>query len=516
MTTDIPKNYRDQIDKLVEIGISLSSERNIEHLLERIVFIACELSHADGGTLYLLQNDQLLFKIIQNKSLEIFQGGKNQPPVNIPPLTLDKSNVSAYAAIIGETVNIPDVYNSDKFDFSGPKKFDIAKGYLSKSMLVVPMKNHKGVVTGVLQLINSINIYGEVIPFPEDIIELIEAVTSQAAVAFENARLLSETKALFDSIIKVMAVAIDAKSHYTGNHVQRVALLNIEIAEAINNDLTVFTDVKFNESEMEEIRLAGWLHDIGKVTTPVNIMDKATKLQSIYDRIELVRERFDNIKMLSENKKLEIKNCPCNCKENGNLDSDKVYSTVELDQDFEIVRRANMPNEFLDDSLLAELKKIADKKYFIDGEERRFLTEEEFANLSIRKGSLTEDEMSTMRDHVKWTRKMLDTLPFPEHLKNVSLYASQHHEKLNGKGYPDGLTAERIPLQSRILAIADFYEALSANDRPYKKKMPYEKVVEIMRTSAKYNEIDGKVLEFIVKNSVFERFEEKYMSGFFN
>jgi len=503
-------DYKKQLEKLTEIGIALSTEFKLEKLLESIVFHARDITNADGGTLYLLQDDELHFKIIQNTSLNIFLGGDHNDKITLAPIKLLKTNVAGYSAILGKTVNIDDVYSSKKFDFSGPRKFDEASNYKSKSMLVIPMKNHEGKVTGVLQLINAINYETkEITPFSEDVFQLVEAIASQAAIAIENTRLLAETKGLFESIIQVLAVAVDAKSHYTGNHVQRVAHLNLEIAKAISEDNTLFSNVIFNENQLEEIRLAGWLHDIGKVTTPVWVMDKGKKLETITDGTELVRERF-----LIFRKELEKKIIELSEKKPESNDSMEIYNAKirEIDDDLQIIMRSNNPEEFVDDERVEILKVIASKTFDVDGKKVPFLTENELENISIRKGSLNEKEMLEMRDHVVWTQKMLEKLHFPEHLKNVAIYAAQHHEKLNGKGYPYGLKGEEIPIQSRILAIADFYEALSASDRPYKKKMSYEKIISILKYAAQMEEIDAKIFNFLLDQDFFNLFEERYKS----
>jgi len=497
------RGYRDRLNRLIEIGISLSAELDLDVLLEKIVHHARELTNADGGTLYLLQDGALHFKIIQNASLGVFQGGTGSH-INLPPVPLEKSNVSAYAAITGETIVVDDVYTSEMFDFTGPRAYDEKMGYRSKSMVVVPMKNHKGECIGVLQLLNALSPdRREVIPFHSSLIDLVRALASQAAIAISNTMLIRETKALFESLIKVLAVAVDAKSHYTGNHVHRVAALNVHLAEAVNRAETgPFAAVRFSEEEMEAIRLAGWLHDIGKVVTPVWIMDKAVKLEAITDRMEIIRLRFALIKALRE---IEKRTDPTR----GSL-PEADGESAELDEILAFLERCNRPGEFLEDAAVERLAEIAGRVYKAAGKEYPLLTEEERRCLSVRRGSLTAEEMETMRAHVKWTRKLLSEVPFTGALARVPLYAGQHHEKLDGSGYPLGLKAEEIPLPSRILAICDLYEALSATDRPYKKALPREKIVAILRDAAARGEIDADLLELMLREGVIERFEEEY------
>jgi HD-GYP domain-containing protein (c-di-GMP phosphodiesterase class II) len=503
--------------RLIEIGIALSAETNLERLLERIVSHARELTDADAGTLYIVDDAGLLqFKIIQNDTLGIRQGGA---ALRLDPVAVDRSTVSGYVALTGESVNIEDVYASDKFDFTGPKRYDKTTGYRSRSMLVVPMRDHEGNVIGVLQLLNArVPGTGEVVVFPREVEALTTAFASQAAVAITNARLIHEVRQLFDALIRVLAVAVDAKSPYTGNHVQRVAVLNLMLARAINEaGEGPFADVRFTEKELEEVRLAGWLHDVGKVTTPTWVMDKARKLETVFDRIELLQARFALIREKIENAALRarlselgetaetLRASPLLCEARRKMD--------EVAEDLAFLERVNEPREFMDDQMLARLRGIAAKRYSPkDGEERPCLTEDEVENLSIRKGSLNAREIDLMRDHVRATASILREVPFEttRHLKSVAIYARQHHEKPNSRGYPEGLGAKDLSLQSRILAVADFYEALSAKDRPYKKPMPVDVILKILRSAAADGELDVDVLELMISEKVHERFEEVY------
>jgi len=483
--------FKHRLDVLVTIGVSLSAENNLHRLLRMIIRYARDLTNADGGTLYLLRDNKLHFSIIQNASLGIDKSEEAGTPIDLEAVDLVKSNVCAYAAILGKTVNIADVYESKEFDFSGPRKYDSITGYRSRSMLVVPMKNHIGAVTGVLQLVNAVDASsGTVIPFGTDAIELVEAMASMAAVAIEKTRLLEETRNLFNSIIEVLGIAMDAKSHYTGNHIQKVAALNLEIARAIHDDDKVFPEVRFTENDLEEIRLAGWLHDIGKVTTPEWVMDKDTKLKRVVDDITIIEKRVNEAAAELRRKGEEQK-------------------ARALLADLAFVREKNHPGEEMRTEDLARQQDLARQRLAIGPREEPFLTDEELRHLSIRHGSLTKEEIETVKEHAIWTKRMLDKLSFPDHLKNTPIYAVQHHERLNGTGYPTGVKGDRIPFPSRILAIADLYEALTARDRPYKDRMSYEETIAILRRHAANGDIDGRILEFCVERDIFRRFEEK-------
>ncbi len=494
MTNDqrhLSDEFKHRLDILVAIGVSLSAENNLHRLLRMIIRYARDLTHADGGTLYLLRDNKLHFSIIQNTSLGIDRSEESGEPIDLEAVALVKSNVCAYAAILGRTVNIADVYESKEFDFSGPRKYDAITGYRSRSMLVVPMKNHRGTVTGVLQLVNALSPEEEkVVPFSADAVELVEAMASMAAVAIEKTRLLEETRNLFNSIIEVLGLAIYAKSHYTGNHIQKVAALNLEIARAIHEDGEHFPGITFTEADLEEVRLAGWLHDIGKVTTPEWVMDKDTKLKTVIDGITLIERR--------------VAAAVEELRRNG-----KEAEAQALLDDLAFVREMNRPVEEMREEDLSRLRRIAEKRLVLGPREEPFLTPDELARLSIRHGSLTETEMETVKEHAVWTMRMLEKLSFPDHLKHTPTYAVQHHERLNGTGYPTGVKGDQIPFPSRILAIADLYEALTARDRPYKDRIPYEQTIAILRRHAANGDIDGRILEFCIEHDLFRRFEEK-------
>ena len=486
-------NFKKQIERLIEIGIGLSAELNLDAILDKIVRYARELSGADAGTLYLLIDGRLHFKILQNETLGISQGGPSEKRITLEPVPLDKTNVSAFAALLKRTVRIEDVYKSKEFDSSGPRRYDAITGYHSKSMLVVPMKDHEGTVIGVLQLMNALDAgTKEVVPFGDEAVNLTEALASQAAIAISNARLIQETKDLFEGLIKVLALALDARSHATRKHIQRVARLNFLLALAINKKTTgPFANVRFTKDEIEEIRLAGWLHDVGKVTTPNWVVEKRTKLEKPFDLIELIRTRFAVIRE--------------------NLQSETMIKKeafepklAEIENDFRFLCECNSTREGLDPKTIERLHSIAQKTYIEDGEAKPFLTVEELSHLSVRRGNLTDDELCLMREHIVWTKKMLGEIPFKGRLKNVPVYASQHHERLNGTGYPDGLTAKDLPLQSRILAVADVFEALTAADRSYKKPMSLEESFAILRKAAGKGELDKDVVELLIEDRVYE------------
>lgn len=516
------------INKLAKIGVALSSTRNLDELLEMILDEALAFTRCDAGTLYLINEDNQTaeYKIVQNKSMKTRMGGATGEPINqeifLPvPLTItgipNNSNVCAYVVNSGEMVNIPDVYEVEGFDFQGPRKFDAATGYRTKSMMVFPMRNHEGTIIGVMQLINAKEIKtGESIPFAQEFEELSEALASQAAVAITNAQLIRDLENLFESFIQTIAMAIDEKSHYTGGHIERVANLTMEIANRIN-DATKghFVDTHFSDDELTELRLAAWLHDTGKITTPEYVVDKKTKLETIFDRMELVRTRFE---LASTGEKLKV------CETRAALSDlktpkDELEKLVEesdarakqLFDDFKFIEGCNETGEFVPDEKIERMKNIAGRTIESSKGSENLLTEDELYNLEIRKGNLTKEERATIENHVVVTKKMLEKVPFPRKTRNVPLIAGAHHEKLNGKGYPDGLKGDEIPLQARILALADIFEALTAADRPYKPAKPMSAVLKIMEFMVKDSELDEHIVQLFLDEKMHLEYAKEHM-----
>ena len=518
---------REQTRKLIDIGIALSAEKNISVLLELIVDSAREFTNADGGTLYLVSEDEssLEFEIVQTDSLNIRMGGKTGEEINWPPVPLYKEdgspnteNVSADVAITKKLVNIPDVYDVEGFNFEGTRKFDESTGYRSQSMLVIPMLNHENEIIGVLQLINARDIdSNETIPFPDDDIDLTASVASQAAIALTNVRLIQDLKDLFDSFIKTIATAIDEKSPYTAGHITRVANLTMEIAHVVNKTKWgKYGDLTFNEDELEELRLAAWMHDVGKITTPEHVVDKSTKLEKIFDRVELLQVRFDAIKYQAYSewyeKKAELTESKGNDSEEiKKLDEEYSGKISQIETDAEFCIKANTPGEFMEDEAIEHLIEISKKTFNLGGETRHYLSEDELENLSIKRGTLNVSDRKIIENHAMMTLKMLNELPFSKKLKHVPAYAASHHEKLNGTGYPLKMKGEEISSQARIMAIADIFEALTAKDRPYKKPMMLSQAIKILGFMVKDDHIDGDFVEIFLKEGLAETYAKEHL-----
>ena len=506
-----------QIKKLSDIGRALSGVYDLNTLLEMIVDQARSFTNADAGTLYIVEDNTLRFQIVQNDSLKIRMGGKTGETIPFPPVELKESNVSAFVALKGVSVNIPDVYDTDLFDFTGPKKFDQSTGYRSKSMLVVPMRNHDNDVIGVLQLLNATNpLNNEVIAFSQDYENLSESLASQAAVSITNAKLISNMTELFEAFVKVMATAIDEKSPVTGGHIRRVADLTLTMADVIHElKEGVFKDKKFTPDQMYELRIAAYMHDIGKVTSPVEIVEKAKKLQTIFDRIHYIRLRMAYI---SQKVQLEGQEAKIKILQNGSdpeqlktLEKTTHDQLEELKEIREFINKCNEPGEFLEDETLDRLKELSQKTYIDDeGEQQPLITEDELVNLSIRRGSITEKERGKMQDHAAVTLRMLKQIPFTKKLKNIPDFAGAHHEFINGKGYPLGLKGDEIPFEGKLMAVTDIAEALTASDRPYKKAMPLETVYRILRSMAEKGELDPSLVELFIEKEVYKLYQERH------
>jgi len=507
------------IKKLNEIGMALSAQSNMDKLLEMILDEAKKYTNADGGTLYLKSDDAktLCFKVVKTDSLNIAMGG-TKSEITWPPLKLYKDDgsqnnemVAALCALSGNVINIEDVYDAEGFNFEGTKRFDANTGYRSKSMLVVPFRNHENDIIGVLQLINRLDEDKESIKFSTDDEDATLSLASQAAVAITNSRLIGELENLLMSFIKSISKAIDEKSPYTGGHARRVAEIAMLLANTINEDESGEFK-KFSEDELRQIQIAGWMHDIGKITTPEFVVDKSTKLETIFDRVEFVKAKLEILKRDTEiwflNKKYEL--LSNNKSELLSECEEEFKNQIEkIDSDIEFLEKTNIGGEFMSDDKIARLNEIAKSKIKIGDKEINVLNENELYNLSIRKGTLTNEEREKINDHARLTLEMLSPLPFPKKLKRVPEIASNHHEKLNGKGYPRGLMAESISLEARILAISDVFEALSASDRPYKDAKKLSECIKILDFMVKDGEIDEKLFKLFLDKKVHLKYAKK-------
>lgn len=518
-----------RLDQLNAIGASLSKERDITMLLEHILVAAKSITHSDGGTLYRVTEDgqALRFEILRTASLGIAMGGSSGHPIDLPNLPLHNEQglpndalVAAYSAIHNQTVNIADAYTEPNFDFSGTRQFDERTGYRSRSFLSVPLKDHEGDVIGVLQLINATNpLSGEVGVFSAADQQLAESLASQAAIAITQRNLISQLEELFESFISVINLAIDEKSHYTGKHCERVPALTMMLAEAVDATQTgPLAGFTMSDRDRHELKIAGLLHDCGKVTTPVHVVDKATKLQTLFDRIELLDTRFEVLirdqEILALRDQLAMRPVQDAQGELGLLaDSRKRIDALNDERDF--LRRVNQGSESMLEAEQQRVRSIGTTHTWRNpaGVQTDFLSADEVENLTVRAGTLTAAEREIINYHIVATNKMLEQLPWPKHLRNVPEYAGGHHERMDGRGYPKGLTREQMSVQARVMGIADIFEALTARDRPYKQGMKLSEAMGIMRKFSRGGHIDPDLFEVFVRQGVYLRYANQFLDA---
>jgi HD-GYP domain-containing protein (c-di-GMP phosphodiesterase class II) len=517
-------HFLSKLEYLNAVGIALSQERDINKLLESILVAAKNLTHADGGTLYRLVGGKLQFEIVRTDSLSIAMGGSSGNPVPFYPIPLhDKDGepnytmIAAYAALMHRTVNIADAYTAEGFDFSGTRNFDKRTGYRSTSFLTVPMKNHEGDIIGVLQLLNATDpASGRVTTFGEEDQRLAESLASQAAIALTNRLLIQQLEVLFESLIELINTAIDDKSPYTGGHCKRVPVLTMMLAEAAHTAAEgPLAEFRMSEKDRYELKIAGLLHDCGKITTPVHVVDKATKLQTIFDRVELVATRFEALKREAECQMLRAKVKALEAHDEASVrraEEEYAAKVIQYDDDREFLRRTNIGGERMRAEDQARVSQIAKYRWTNEhGEAERFLTRDEEDSLNIAYGTLSAAERQIINHHIVATIKMLEALPWPRHLTNVPEYAGGHHERMDGKGYPKGLTREQMSIQARVMGIADIFEALTARDRPYKPGKTLSESLAILGRMKENGHVDPDLFDIFVRDKVYLRYAHEFL-----
>ena len=513
------------LEYLNKIGVALSSEKDIDRLLETILHAAKTITNADGGTLYRVVDDHLKFEIVLNDSLKIAMGGTTANEVPFYPIPLhqpggieNNSMVAAYAVLRDESVNIADAYTAEGFDFSGTRNFDKKTGYRSKSFLTIPMKNHDGEIIGVLQLLNAQNNDGEVMSFTVEDQRLAESLASQAAIALTNRMLITQLEMLFESLIELINTAIDEKSPYTGGHCKRVPALTMMLAEAASATTEgPLADFRMTDKDRYELKIAGLLHDCGKITTPVHVVDKATKLETIFDRVHLVSQRFDILMRDAEIAMMKAKLAALEAGDSlaAERANEKFLARVrQLEADREFLKRANKGSEKMSAEDQARVNLIASYPYQSpSGAMETFLSDDERDSLNIPYGTLSPSERKIINHHIDATINMLEALPWPKHLKNVPEYAGGHHERMDGKGYPKGLTREQMSVQARTMGIADIFEALTAKDRPYKSGKTLSESLEILGKFKLNGHIDPDLFDVFVRERLYQKYAEQFLDA---
>ena len=515
----------DRLDRLNKIGVALSAEKDMPQLLEMILLGAQAITRADGGTLYTMTPQRSLrFEIIRTDSRHIAMGGTGGVPIPFPPIELYNQDqqpndrmVVAYAVLHDCTVNIADAYSEAGFDFSGTRTFDAQTGYRSQSFLTIPMKNHENDIIGVLQLINKQDPHsGAIVAFDDADRRLAESLASQAAVALTNKKLIAELNGLFEAFIQLIAAAIDEKSPYTGGHCRRVPVLTLMLAEAASGVQTgSLKDFTLTQPDRYELSIAAWLHDCGKITTPEHVVDKSTKLETLFDRIHRVDVCFEIVQRDAEIERLRRQLALAkNSQQQETIPADEqdAAMSTQLMDERDFLRRANLGGEFMSAADQERVRTIATRSWIdLDGKPRSLLTENEVENLCIARGTLTPAERAVINKHISATIKMLESLPFPKHLRRVPEYAGGHHERMDGKGYPRGLTREQMSVPARVMAIADIFEALTAADRPYKKAKPLSESLGILGRMKREQHIDAELFDVFLDQKVYLHYAQQYL-----
>ena len=516
-----PAQLAQRLHLLTELSVALGTGSDTGELLDRILRVAKSMTEADGGTLYRPSADgkSLCFHISLNDTLALHQGGVGGQPVDIAPVPLadadgrpNMDSVAAYAANTRKSVNIEDVYATELFNFSGMRAFDRTFGYHSKSFLTVPMANHEGELVGVLQLINAMDpATGQVRPFSAVDQRFIEALAAQAAVALTTQQLIIQLEQLFESLVNLINICIDEKSPYTGRHCQHVPQLTMMLAEAVHETGEgPLAQFRMSDADRKELWLAGLLHDCGKLVTPVHVVDKATKLETIFDRIHLIDTRFEVLLRDAEIRALRAKAQPN--ADHAVIDAQLRADLARLRADRDFLREVNVGSEGMPLADQERVRAIANYRWTgPDGEERDFLDANEVMNLTVRFGTLTDEERKIINNHIVVSIRMLESLPWPRHLRNVPEYAGGHHERMDGKGYPRGLSREQMSVQARVMAIADIFEALTAVDRPYKKGKKLSESMRILGNFAVNGHIDPDLFDVFVRRKVYMEFARKHM-----
>lgn len=557
------KNRTSKLDMLIESGLMMSMERSRSKLLRHILVEGQRLLNCDGGTMFLMtEADTLRFaertRVDYLPFAEIALYDANGRPNDV--------YASTYAALHNETVVIDDVYREHRFDCSGTRDFDARSGYRTVSLLTVPMAPRGGRVIGILQFFNAKSAdTGEFIPFPPDTAELVGALAAQAAVALDNLQLVQSQKDTTENIIRIIANALDSKSPHTGHHCVRVPELAFMLAEAACRETEgPLADFNFaTEDEWFEFRVGAWLHDCGKITTPEYVIEKATKLDMLYNRIHEIRLRFE---VLLRDAEIACLQSRLQGEEGRDADSRLERQKAELADDFAFLAGCNVGKETMDAADIERIKRIAQKTWLRHFDDRLGLSREELSrlqqqpalplpaeeyllcdkpyhvvprpraknndghlgikmeipehlynfgeiyNLSVQKGTLTAEDRYKINEHIIETIKMLEQMPFPDTLQRVPEYATTHHETLDGRGYPRKLTADDLSIPARIMAIADIFEALTSTDRPYKRPYKLSEALNILHGMKQRRHVDADLFDLFLRSGTYRTFAEQFLA----
>ncbi len=476
------------LNRLVDIALELTAEKDFDALMQKILLEAMEIYKCDAGTVYVKDGDFLNFHTVYTKSKGI-PADEQSRNANLPPVPLVRTHVCACSAIDKKKINIPDIYESKEYDFRGAQKYDAINNYRTGSMLVIPMCDEKDDIIGVLQLINALDDEGNIIPFASEYEHLISALASLAAVSLNNRKLAQEVIDLLHSFVKVMVDAIEARSSYNATHTRSM----VKYAERFIRWLDdTGNEWRVPDERKDALLMSVWLHDIGKLVVPLETLDKPDRLASKRDAI---KSRVEIGSLMLRIRGLKHPDEADKCQE----------EEEELKKAWELIESSNKAG-FLSDETIEELIKCAKLGCMdAEGNVHSLLTDDELEAITVRKGTLTVGERHQIEKHVVYTGRMLSQMKFKGMYADVPFWAASHHELLNGSGYPDGLVAKDLPNEVRLLTIIDVYDALTAEDRPYKPPMPPEKAFAILDSMCDEGKIDGKLLGLFKESRAWEK-----------
>ena len=482
------------LQKILDIIVAFNNERDFINLLDIILTKMRDIAYCEAGTLYVVRDGKLHFAILHNEVLDSFKRGDE---ITLPPVSLDETsieNVSAYCAIKNTVINIADVYNSTDFNFQGPKQYDAITGFHTQSMMVFPLTDLQGNVIGVIQLINARNQKNEIIQFDPTLEFAFKSIANIAASALANMQNVEEIKGLFYSFVHVMSQAIDERSPYTVNHARKTAEYVKNFIVFLRDKFPPGAKYHLDENREEQVIMATLLHDVGKVVTPLDIMDKETRLGS---KLELIRQRFAIRKLQEQVEYLSGQKS----------EADYTSATGKLDEQLETVERINTAS-FLSDEDAATVPELSGLTYKDEtGASVDIFEPYDLESLSIRRGTLTDSERDSMQNHVIVTGRLLDKIVFNKQYEHVPSWARKHHEFMDGSGYPDNLAHEQIPMEAHFITIVDIFDSLTASDRPYRKSISFEKALGILIEMAEEGKLDGEITELFAESGVWQHEE---------
>ena len=527
MEAKSPSADLERLQKLQEYALAIAAEHNPEKSMAHILWALKDITQADGGTFYSLQKHHLVFELMLGASLTNNSAAKNK----IKPLPLygedgrpNKSNIACRCALTGEVINVANIALNKDFNFTGVHRIEELTGKKTQSLLAIPLKTNDHQVLGVIELSMASKDGAPGICFAQEDVDAARFLGMHAAITLSNYRLNQDLQQLFFSMAEVLAYAIDNKSYYTGKHCHRVPeIAMLLLDEVLKNPPPSLTNFKLNEDQIQEMRLAALLHDCGKVTTPAHIMDKAFKLETIFDRVNLIATRFEILKrdayVAYLKKKAEIIQGTAKPPLTPPMETaikdarrELMKAVTHYNDDLEFIKRINRGVESMADEDKARLAKIAGyKMQGLDGQEISFLTEDELKNLAINRGTLTDEERKIINNHIVVTLEMLNQMKFPANLKNIPEIAGSHHERVDGRGYPRGLKGNQMSPQAKILAIADTFEALTANDRPYRQGNTIQESLEIMGKMTVEGHFDPDLFTAFIDGEVYLKFAKEHL-----